>query len=71
MKAKSTKKQSFWNDQHIKEGRMVAYRPYKAEKTIVGQVMEVNSDSATVQFACETLVCMKEDLTPIFSKIAP
>jgi len=71
MKTKSTKKPSYWNEQHIKENRIVAYRPSKAQKTIIGQVLSVDSDTATVQFACETLVCLKDDLTPIFSNIAP
>ena len=60
-----------WNKQHINKGRMVAYRPKLSERSRIGQVLEFDDKTATVQFADETQVVLKDDLTPIFSTIAP
>lgn len=62
---------SNWNKQHIKKGRMVAYRPKLSDKTIIGQVVEVNDKTVTVDFAEGIKEVMLDDLTPIFSTIAP
>ena len=50
---------------------MVAYRPKLSERSRIGQVLEFDDKTATVQFADETKVVLKDDLTPIFSPIAP
>lgn len=63
--------ESKWNKQHINKGRMVAYRPKLSDKSRIGQVLEFDDKTATVQFADETKVVIKDDLTPIFSTIAP
>jgi len=60
-----------WNKQHINKGRMVAYRPKLSERSRIGQVLEFDDKTATVQFADEIKVVLKDDLTPIFSTIAP
>jgi hypothetical protein len=60
-----------WNKQHITKGRMVAYRPKLSERSRIGQVLEFDDKTAKVQFADETKVVFKDDLTPIFSTIAP
>jgi len=60
-----------WNKQHITKGRMVAYRPKLSEKSRIGQVLEFDDKTAKVQFSDETKVVSKDDLTPIFSTIAP
>ena len=62
---------SNWNKQHINKGRMVAYRPKLSERSRIGQVLEFDDKTATVQFADEIKVVLKDDLTPIFSTIAP
>jgi hypothetical protein len=59
------------NKQHINKGRMVAYRPKLTDKSRIGQVLEFDDKTATVQFADEIKVVLKDDLTPIFSPIAP
>jgi hypothetical protein len=53
------------------KGRMVAYRPKLSERSRIGQVLEFDDKTAKVQFADETKVVLKDDLTPIFSTIAP
>ena len=60
-----------WNKQHITIGRMVAYRPKLSERSRIGQVLEFDDKTAKVQFADEIKVVLKNDLTPIFSTIAP
>ena len=60
-----------WNKQHITKGRMVAYRPKLSERSRIGQVLKFDDKTAKVQFADETKVVSKDDLTPIFSTIAP
>ena len=60
-----------WNKQHITKGRMVAYRPKLSERNQIGQVLEFDDKTAKVQFADEIKVILKDDLTPIFSTIAP
>jgi hypothetical protein len=50
---------------------MVAYRPKLSDKSRIGQVLEFDDKTAKVQFADETKVVLKDDLTPIFSTIAP
>jgi hypothetical protein len=60
-----------WNKQHIMKGRMVAYRPKLSMRSRIGQVLEFDDKTAKVQFADETKVVLKDDLTPIFSTIAP
>ena len=60
-----------WNKQHITKGRMVAYRPKLSERSRIGQVLEFDDKTAKGQFADETKVVFKDDLTPIFSTIAP
>jgi hypothetical protein len=60
-----------WNKQHINKGRMVAYRPKLSDKSRIGQVLEFDDKTAKVQFADEIKVVLKDDLTPIFSTIAP
>jgi hypothetical protein len=60
-----------WNKQHITEGRMVAYRPKLSERSRIGQVLEFDGKTANVEFAEEIEVVLADDLTPIFSKIAP
>lgn len=62
---------SNWNKQHIKKGRMVAHRPKLSDKTRIGQVVEVNDKTVTVDFAEGIKEVMLDDLTPIFSTIAP
>lgn len=62
---------SKWNKQHITKGRMVAYRPKLTDKSRIGQVLEFDDKTAKVQFADEIKVVLKDDLTPIFSTIAP
>ena len=62
---------SKWNKQHINKGRMVAYRPKLSDKSRIGEVLEFDDKTAKVQFADETQVVLKDDLTPIFSTIAP
>jgi hypothetical protein len=62
---------SKWNEQHIMKGRMVAYRPKLSDKSRIGEVLEFDDKTAKVQFADETQVVLKDDLTPIFSTIAP
>ena len=64
-------KENKWNEQHITIGRMVAYRPKLSERSRIGQVLEFDDKTAKVQFADETQVVLKDDLTPIFSTIAP
>jgi hypothetical protein len=60
-----------WNKQHITKGRMVAYRPNLSDKSRIGQVLEFDDKTVKVQFADEIKVVLKDDLTPIFSTIAP
>ena len=60
-----------WNKQHITKGRMVAYRPKLSDKSRIGQVLEFDDKTAKVQFAEGIEVVLADDLTPIFSKIAP
>ena len=60
-----------WNKQHINKGRMVAYRPKLSERSRIGQVLEFDDKTAKVQFADEIKIVLKDDLTPIFSTIAP
>ena len=60
-----------WNKQHITKGRMVAYRPKLSDQSRFGQVLEFDDKTAKVQFADEIKVVLKNDLTPIFSTIAP
>jgi hypothetical protein len=62
---------SKWNEQHITKGRMVAYRPKLSERSRIGQVVHCDGKTAKVQFADEIKVVLKDDLTPIFSTIAP
>jgi hypothetical protein len=62
---------SKWNEQHIMKGRIVAYRPKLSDKSRIGEVLEFDDKTAKVQFADETQVVLKDDLTPIFSTIAP
>jgi hypothetical protein len=62
---------SKWNKQHITEGRMVAYRPKLSERSRIGQVLEFDGKTANVEFAEGIEVVLADDLTPIFSKIAP
>ena len=62
---------SNWNKQHIMKGRMVAYRPKLSERSRIGQVVHCDGKTAKVQFADEIKVVLKDDLTPIFSTIAP
>jgi hypothetical protein len=50
---------------------MVAYRPKLSERSRIGQVLEFDDKTAKVQFADEIKVVLKDDLTPIFSTIAP
>jgi hypothetical protein len=60
-----------WNKQHITKGRMVAYRPKLSERSRIGQVLEFEGKTANVEFAEGIEVVLADDLTPIFSKIAP
>ena len=60
-----------WNKQHITKGRMVAYRPKLSERSRIGQVLEFDGKTANVEFAEGIEVVLADDLTPIFSKIAP
>ena len=62
---------SKWNEQHLTEWRMVAYRPKLSERSRIGQVLEFDDKTAKVQFADEIKIVLKDDLTPIFSTIAP
>jgi hypothetical protein len=60
-----------WNKQHIIKGRMVAYRPKLSERSRIGQVVHCDGKTANVEFAEGIEVVLADDLTPIFSKIAP
>ena len=60
-----------WNKQHITKGRMVAYRPKLSERSRIGQVVHCDGKTANVEFAEGIEVVLADDLTPIFSKIAP
>jgi hypothetical protein len=60
-----------WNKQHINKGRMVAYRPKLSERSRIGQVVHCDGKTANVEFAEGIEVVLADDLTPIFSKIAP
>jgi hypothetical protein len=62
---------SKWNKQHIMKGRMVAYRPKLSERSRIGQVLKFDGKTANVEFAEGIEVVLADDLTPIFSKIAP
>jgi hypothetical protein len=62
---------SKWNEQHLTEGRMVAYRPKLSERSRIGQVVHCDGKTANVEFAEGIEVVLADDLTPIFSKIAP
>ena len=62
---------SKWNKQHITKGRMVAYRPKLTDKSRIGQVVHCDGKTANVEFAEGIEVVLADDLTPIFSKIAP
>jgi hypothetical protein len=62
---------SKWNDQHIKEGRVVAYRPKMTDRTKIGVVKSVDFKGVTVEFPEGIQVVIKEDLTPIFSNFHP
>jgi hypothetical protein len=37
---------SKWNEQHLTEGRMVAYRPKLSERSRIGQVLEFDDKTA-------------------------
>jgi len=63
--------ESKWNKQHIMKGRMVAYRPKLSEQSRIGQVVHCDGKTANVEFAEGIEVVLADDLTPIFSKIAP
>lgn len=60
-----------WNEQHIKVGRVVAYRPKLTDRTRFGVVKALDFKSVTVEFVDETKVVIKDDLTPVFSKFHP
>ena len=60
-----------WNKQHITKGRMVAYCPKLSERSRIGQVVHCDGKTANVEFAEGIEVVLADDLTPIFSKIAP
>ena len=62
---------SKWNKQHIMKGRMVAYRPKLSERSRISQVVHCDGKTANVEFAEGIEVVLADDLTPIFSKIAP
>jgi hypothetical protein len=64
-------KKNSWNEQHLTQGRMVAHRPKLTDKSRIGQVVHCDGKTAKVQFADEIKVVLKDDLTPIFSTIAP
>lgn len=66
----SNKKNS-WNEQHLTQGRMVAHRPKLTDKSRIGQVVHCDGKTAKVEFAEGIEVVLADDLTPIFSKIAP
>jgi hypothetical protein len=50
---------------------MVAHRPKLTDKTRIGQVVHCDGKTAKVEFAEGIEVVLADDLTPIFSKIAP
>lgn len=64
-------KKNNWNEQHLTRGRMVAYRPKLTDKTRIGQVVHSDGKTAKVEFAEGIELVLADDLTPIFSKIAP
>jgi hypothetical protein len=64
-------KKNSWNEQHLTQGRMVAFRPKLSDKTRIGQVVHCDGKTANVEFAEGIEVVLADDLTPIFSKIAP
>lgn len=62
---------SKWNDQHIKQGKVVAYRPKLSDKTKFGVVKSVDFNSVTVEFSEGIQVVIKDDLTPLWSNFYP
>jgi hypothetical protein len=62
---------SKWNDQHIKQGKVVAYRPKLSDKTKFGVVKSVEFNSVTVEFSEGIQVVIKDDLTPLWSNFYP